>query len=218
MPVRSGMFPGERPGLPASGPGSRHRRRRLRRKIRQHGCRARLFGSVRAADLVSTGAARKREHMRRTTLVALFCATLAGQALLVGSAQAVNRTGHEFNTLYAGLGIKGYDPVAYFTDGKATPGKKDISFEWGGVKWLFASREHRDAFMANPTKYAPQYGGFCAWGVAEGKLLDVGPEHGWKIVDGKLYMTFNAAVPALWWKDIPGLVHTADAKWPALDQ
>jgi YHS domain-containing protein len=155
--------------------------------------------------------------MRGTILVALLCATFAGEALRAGNAHAVRRTGREFNTLYAGLGIKGYDPVAYFTDGVATPGRQEFMYEWGGVKWLFASREHRDAFSANPMKYAPQYGGFCAWGVSQGKLFDVDPERGWKIVDGKLYMNFNSEILATWSQDIPGFVRAADTKWPELD-
>ncbi|MGH8594042.1 MAG: YHS domain-containing (seleno)protein, partial [Gammaproteobacteria bacterium] len=76
---------------------------------------------------------------------------------------AVKYTGGEYNTLYAGLGAKGYDVVSYFTHGKPAQGSDRFTHEFGGVKWQFVSSEHRDLFAANPQKYAPQYGGFCSW-------------------------------------------------------
>ncbi len=107
------------------------------------------------------------------------------------SAHAVKQTGGEYNTLYAGLGAKGYDVVSYFSDGKARQGSDRFTSEYGGVKWQFASAENRERFAAEPARYAPQYGGFCSWGVAQGKLFDVDPMNGWKIVDGKLYMNYR---------------------------
>jgi YHS domain-containing protein len=135
-----------------------------------------------------------------------------------GAARAADSTSGKYNSAYAGLGIKGYDPVAYFTDGGPVPGSKEFSYEWKGVTWLFASAAHRDAFRSDPGKYAPQYGAYCSWGVAQGKLFDVDPVHAWKIVDGKLYLNFNSDIQATWEKDIPGSIAKAEKNWPALNQ
>jgi YHS domain-containing protein len=135
-----------------------------------------------------------------------------------GAAHAADTTSGKYNSVYAGLGIKGYDAVAYFTEGKPVQGSKDFSYDWKGVTWLFASAEHRDLFKAQPEKYAPQYGAYCSWGVAQGKLFDVDPVHAWKIVDGKLYMNFNSDIEATWEKDIPGFITKAEKNWPALNR
>ncbi len=157
--------------------------------------------------------------LRRPVLpLAAATAALVALVLAHGSALAVKQTGGEYNTLFAGLGGEGYDPVAYFTDGKAVAGKAEYEAVYGGVTWRFATAEHRDAFRADPSKYAPQYGGFCAWGVAQGKLFDVDPVDGWKIVDGKLYMNFNRDILDLWQEDLAGNLGKAEANWPTLNQ
>jgi YHS domain-containing protein len=142
-------------------------------------------------------------------------------ALLIGvatPAMAVKTTGGEYNTLYANLGAKGYDVVAYFTDGQPTPGSDRYTYEYGGVKWQFASREHREMFVADPQKYAPQYGGFCSWGVSVGKLFDVDPVNGWKIVEGKLYLNFNSEINSTFAKDPQGYIAKANRNWPSLNR
>jgi YHS domain-containing protein len=108
--------------------------------------------------------------------------------------------------------------VAYHTLGKPTPGKADFQHAYGGVTWQFANADHLVKFKAEPARYAPQYGGFCSWGVAQGKLFDVDPVNGWKIVDGKLYMNFNADIQRTWEKDIPGFISKANGNWPKLNQ
>jgi YHS domain-containing protein len=133
-------------------------------------------------------------------------------------ALAVKNTGGEYNTLYAGLGAKGYDVVSYFTDGKPVQGNDHYTHKFGGVTWQFASKAHRDQFADNPQKYAPQFGGFCSWGAAQGKLFDVDPVNGWKIVDGKLYMNFNADINATFAKDPEGFISKASANWPELNK
>jgi YHS domain-containing protein len=142
----------------------------------------------------------------------LRAATLAIAGLfmfaLVAQAQTYNNAG--------GLGAKGYDVVAYFTDGKPTRGNPQFTHEYGGVKWQFASAQHRDAFKADPAKYAPQYAGYCAYGVSVGGLYDVQPDNAWTVVDGKLYLNKDASVKQLWSKDIPGNIQKADAAWPKL--
>lgn len=131
---------------------------------------------------------------------------------------AVKQTGGEYNTMYAGLGAKGYDVVSYFTSGKPVEGSDRYTVEYGGVKWQFSSAENRDVFKTDPAKYAPQYGGFCAWGVSVGKLFDVDPVNGWRIVDGKLYLNFNADIASTFSKDSPGFISKANRNWPGLNK
>jgi YHS domain-containing protein len=133
-------------------------------------------------------------------------------------AHAVKNTGGEYNTLYAGQGAKGYDVVAYFTDGKAMQGSDQYTFEYGGVIWKFASAQHLELFEASPAKYAPQYGGFCSWGVANGRLFDVDPVNGWTIQDGKLYLNFNADINGTFRKNSAEFVKKAEANWPSLNR
>jgi YHS domain-containing protein len=136
-------------------------------------------------------------------------ALLAGLFLL-GAAQA-----QSFNN-DRGIAAKGYDVVAYFTDGKAAKGSPQFVHEHGGVTWRFASAEHRDMFKADPAKYAPQYGGYCAYGVSVGGLYDVEPDTSWSVVDGKLYLNKNPSVKQTWLKDVPGYVAKAETNWPKL--
>ena len=118
-------------------------------------------------------------------------------------------------TNWRGLALSGYDPVAYFTDGKPTPGSSELTLEWMGVTWRFASAAHRDAFKADPAKYAPQYGGYCAWAVSQDKTASSDPE-AWKIVGGKLYLNYSRDVQTRWEQDVPGNIQRADRNWPEL--
>mgnify|MGYP005848931023 CR=1 FL=1 len=114
-----------------------------------------------------------------------------------------------------GVAIHGYDPVAYFTDGKAVKGSAQFSHKTGDATYHFASAKHRDLFAKAPAKYAPQLGGYCAMGTAMGKKLDVDPQ-AWKIVDGKLYLNLNKDVQKKWLSDVPGHLKQADAKWAGI--
>jgi hypothetical protein len=114
-----------------------------------------------------------------------------------------------------GVAIKGYDPVAYFTDGRAVPGDPRIGASLNGVTWRFATAEHRKAFLAHPAKYQPEYGGFCAYGMAAGHKADIDPE-AFTIVGGRLYLNYSKDVMAAWRKDIPSLIAKADHNWPAV--
>jgi YHS domain-containing protein len=116
-----------------------------------------------------------------------------------------------------GIAIKGYDPVAYFTEQKAVEGKKDFFYDWSGVKWLFSTQAHLDTFKMKPQKFVPQYGGFCAYGTSENHLSPTDP-NAWTIVEGKLYLNYNKEVKRLWSKDIPERIKKADAYFPALNQ
>jgi len=114
-----------------------------------------------------------------------------------------------------GVALKGYDPVAYFTDGVPVKGNKEFQYEWYGAKWLFSSREHLVMFQENPEKYAPRYGGYCAYAVSRKTTADIDPE-AWAIVDGKLYLNLNKDVQTIWNKDRPGYINKADQNWPKL--
>ena len=116
-----------------------------------------------------------------------------------------------------GLAAHGYDVVAFFTDGQAEIGSDKYAVAHAGGTYRFVSQAHLDAFKADPGKYAPAYGGFCAYGVALGKKFDGDPRY-WKIVDGKLYLNYDRDVQAKWEKDIPGFITSANRNWPgALD-
>ena len=106
------------------------------------------------------------------------------------------------NETLFGKAIDGYDPVAYFTDGKAVKGQSRFTHEWMGATWLFASAEHRDLLAADPERYAPQYGGYCAYAVSQGATADIDPS-AWKIVDGKLYLNLNPEIQASGTKTSP---------------
>lgn len=118
-------------------------------------------------------------------------------------------------SLLGGVAIDGYDPVAYFTDGRPVEGRKELAHEWGGATWRFASAEHRDLFAAAPEKYAPQYGGYCAWAVSNSYTADTDPQ-AWSIVDGRLFLNYNLEVRAKWEQDKPGNITRADRNWPKL--
>jgi YHS domain-containing protein len=113
--------------------------------------------------------------------------------------------------------IKGYDPVAYFTEGKPVKGKRAHSYEWMGATWYFAHADHQAAFAKEPEKYAPQYGGYCAYAVSMGTVAGIDPQ-AWAIVDGKLYLNLSPHVQQLWKQDISGHIAHADANWPKIMQ
>lgn len=117
-----------------------------------------------------------------------------------------------------GLAIRGYDPVAYFTQGKPILGDPAFEVEHEGVRWRFANAEHARAFEAEPARYMPRFGGYCAWAVAaKGEAYPVDPM-AWKIVDGALYLNFNADIQAAWEKDIPGFIREGRENWPQVRQ
>lgn len=146
--------------------------------------------------------------LNRRRLVLTAAAALLAPALAVPArAQAVFADG--------GLALRGYDPVAYFTDGIPTRGKPEHALTWMGAQWRFASAANRDAFAQAPERYAPQYGGYCAWAVSQGYLAPVDPAQ-WRIVDGRLYLNATAGVQRRWLRDIPGHIARADSNWPGL--
>jgi YHS domain-containing protein len=114
-----------------------------------------------------------------------------------------------------GAAIKGYDPVAYFTEGKAVKGNDNYIFEWSGSHWKFANQANLDSFKADPAKYAPQYGGWCAYGCSENHKSPTDP-NAFTIVNNKLYLNYNLKVKELWIKDTASRILSADAYWKSL--
>jgi len=125
----------------------------------------------------------------------------------------------------SGFANSGYDVVAYYdlkqapvgqSQPEALPGKADITAEYNGAKWAFATEENRDKFLANPQKYAPQYDGHCAYGISQGGKVPGNPNL-WRIVDDKLYLNITPTVVGFWEKDIEGSLDTAEDKWTDLE-
>jgi len=113
------------------------------------------------------------------------------------------------------LSISGYDPVAYFTDGKPVQGKPEFEYSWHRLRWRFVSSEHRDLFTRDPKHYAPQYDGYCAMGMADGEAAhkDLVDPEAWAIVDGKLYLARNRYWMQVWRESAEGRIRQADQDW-----
>jgi len=109
--------------------------------------------------------------------------------------------------------IRGYDPVAYFTESKPVKGKAELTAEWMGATWRFASAKNRDMFKADPAKYAPQFGGYCAFAVSRGYTASTDPD-AWTIVDGKLYLNYSVSVMQTWRKNTARYIARAEGNWP----
>ncbi len=120
----------------------------------------------------------------------------------------------EFNEVN-GVAIKGYDPVAFFKDNKPVRGKDDLRFQYKGSTFVFANADNRAAFAAEPEKYAPQYGGYCAFGTARGYKADIDPAT-FTVIDGRLYLNYNAQVQKEWAADRTRFIRQADERWPTV--
>ncbi|TXT40636.1 MAG: hypothetical protein FD135_1062 [Comamonadaceae bacterium] len=114
-----------------------------------------------------------------------------------------------------GIALKGFDPVSYFSSGGPVPGKAELFAKYQDATYQFASSQNRDSFIADPAKYTPAYGGFCAMGVALEQKLDVDPQL-WRIVDGKLYLNVHKGAQSRWLEDVKGNLAKADKNWPRL--
>lgn len=137
---------------------------------------------------------------------------ISGVALSAAIATSAIAAGVELNASSTGLALQGYDPVAYFTDSQATPGNWKITATHNDATYRFISEEHKEAFLANPDAYLPQYGGYCAFGAAMGYKFDGDPQQ-WKVVDGELFLNLSADIQEKWSEDIPGYVAKADTNW-----
>lgn len=145
---------------------------------------------------------------------------IATAALLMAApipASAEDEVNVSTGTTLAGLGLaaRGYDVVAYFAAGEAVIGSDKFAVAADGATYRFASQANLDAFKANPAKYEPAYGGFCAYGTTLGKKLDGDPRL-WRVVDGKLYFNVNEDILAKWDEDTKGNISKADQQWPKI--
>lgn len=146
-----------------------------------------------------------------TRIVASVRSALVALTLFACAAPA----GAEKMSTSDGLAVKGYDAVAYFTESRAIEGAAQFTHRWRDAEWRFASAANRDAFAAAPEKFAPQYGGFCAWAVSQGYTAPTDPE-AFRVVEGRLYLNYNKSVQTRWVEDIPGNIAKADTNWPKL--
>lgn len=112
------------------------------------------------------------------------------------------------------LAVGGYDAVSFFS-GKPQEGKEDFTLEFAGAEWRFFTQGNLELFKTNPEAFMPQYGGYCAWAVANDKLAKGSPNH-WHVEDGKLYLNFNARIKRRWDKDIPIYISKANSYWPSI--
>ena len=124
------------------------------------------------------------------------------------------QTSEVFSTAEGAIG--GYDPVAYFLQQKPVKGEANIYYEWKEAKWHFASTSNREMFIKNPEKYAPQYGGYCAYGVGEGGYKAATVPEAWAIVNQKLYLNYNQTVQKSWMAKKEAYIKQADQKWPLI--
>jgi YHS domain-containing protein len=153
---------------------------------------------------------------RRTLLAGATAAAAAAVAVLArtGTSEtmpaSINTLGSE-----AGIAIEGTDPVAYFVEGRPRAGRPEYAVDYEGARWLFSSEGNKALFEADPARYLPAYGGYCAYGVAQGYLVKIEPE-AWTIHEGRLYLNYDLGVRDTWLKDVPGYVAEADRNFPSL--
>lgn len=144
--------------------------------------------------------------MKRIIIVTMVLLVSAGYAL---AGDLINADPH------SRIALEGYDPVAFFTDGRATKGNPSIGAEHEGYTYLFASKAHRTMFLAKPDKYMPAYGGYCAYGVSLGYLFPVDIST-WEIVDGRLTFQYSEDIKRAFEKDKDGNYQKADKNWPKI--
>jgi YHS domain-containing protein len=144
-------------------------------------------------------------------------AILIGVAVLAAAAVAADGQKVLVNVDKSGVAIKGHDPVAYFTEGKAIKGRPELTAAHQGATYRFATDENRRAFEGDPSKYAPAFGGYCGYGLAQGYLAPISPD-AFQIIDGRLILQYNRDAAAMFAKDVQGNLAKADANWPGLVQ
>ncbi|QCI65784.1 YHS domain-containing (seleno)protein [Phreatobacter stygius] len=136
----------------------------------------------------------------------------AGLGLLAGDHAAAAEI---YTRPLSSLGAGGHDVVAYFSEGRPVGGSSAFEHRWKGATWRFASAANRDAFALAPERYAPAYGGHCAWAASQGYRAAGDPRQ-WRIVDGRLFLNYDANVHRTWQNNIAGFIRDADRHWPVL--
>lgn len=134
-------------------------------------------------------------------------------AMLIISLQLFAQKAEVFST--SDGAIRGYDAVAYFTEGMPVKGKADFSYQWNKAIWYFYNEENLNKFKASPEKYAPQFGGYCAFGMSEGHKAPTQPD-AWTIIDNKLYLNYNTKVKEKWSENKEDRIKKAANNWPSL--
>jgi YHS domain-containing protein len=147
-----------------------------------------------------------------SVMVMVVCAALVAAG--IAGARATDGDGGRVNRTRDGVGILGFDAVAYF-DGAPMKGKVEIAYTYQETRYHFANAANRDRFAKNPARYLPQYGGFCAWAVSRGYTAKIDPL-AWKIVADRLYLNYSMAVQKMWERDVQGNIRQADANWPGI--
>ncbi len=150
-----------------------------------------------------------RSFIAAFTVLTVFAGLVAAN---VAGTKADTNVSYGLTAKGYGLAVHGYDVVAYFKKGRPTIGRAKFSAVHNDATYRFASEDHLKAFTDDPEKYLPQYGGYCAYGVAVGAKFDGDPQQ-WRIVAGKLYLNLNPEVQKLWRSDIPGFIKRADRNW-----
>ena len=134
---------------------------------------------------------------------------------------AMSSASAAIDAIYTGFfsneALRGYDTVAYFTMGMPIEGSDEYTFEYQGATWKFSSQEHLDLFKADPGKYAPQYGGYCAWAMANGDTASAEPDL-WTIHEGKLYLNYSRRINQRWKADMENFIKSADVEWPKFEK
>ncbi|AWB68409.1 YHS domain protein [Saccharobesus litoralis] len=120
-----------------------------------------------------------------------------------------------YTGFFSSTALSGYDAVAYFMQGKAVKGADAYAFHWRGARWTFANRAHMMAFQTSPQQYAPQYGGYCAYAMSDGRLVSADPDV-FKIHNGKLYLNYNKSVQGHWLAEKELFIQQADGHYPKL--
>lgn len=143
--------------------------------------------------------------------------TLIGALLMVASVLALAGEPPVYTGLLSNTGAGGYDVVSYFEQGEAVAGSAQFTADYRGATWRFSSAEHRAQFQAEPERYAPAYGGYCAWAVSQGYLAKGDPEY-WTVIDGRLYLNYSQSVQETWLQDTSGFITQADNNWPGVLQ
>ncbi len=144
------------------------------------------------------------------------CTLLVALILLLPACSGEQKIATEILVGDDGYAIHGYDPVAYFSKGAPQKGSVQYSADWNDVTWLFSSEENREKFLAAPENYAPRYGGWCAYGMAEGYAAETDPVNAWTIHEGKLYLNWDAEVSGEWSSDIEAYLLKSESNWPTV--
>ena len=149
-------------------------------------------------------------HKRAITLLTGLCLVIGFSMSGAGKVDAKDAV---YTSLLSSQAVSGHDPVAYFRVGEPVKGSSEFSMKWNGATWQFANAQNLSDFKKAPEKYAPQFGGYCAWAVSQGYTASSDPE-AWHIEDGKLYLNYSKSVQKTWAEDIPGHIKKANTNWP----